>query len=146
MNNKIARVGIGVFVFKNGTFLMGRRKNAHGDGHWSIPGGHLEFGETFEETAEREVFEETNLKIKNVRFGAITNDHFKKEDKHYVTIWMLSEWESGREKIVEPDKYVDMEWYDFTTLPQPLFLPWNQLLQSQFIEAIKAELARTRRR
>lgn len=36
------RVGIGVFVFKDGKFLMAQRKNAHGDGTWSVPGGHLE--------------------------------------------------------------------------------------------------------
>lgn len=53
METKITRVGIGVFVCKNGKFLMGRRKGSHGDGDWSIPGGHLEFGETFEQTAAR---------------------------------------------------------------------------------------------
>lgn len=138
--NKIARVGVGVFIFKDGTFLMGQRRNAHGDGTWSIPGGHLEFGETFEDTAKREVLEETGLVIKNVRFGAVTNDYFESEEKHYVTIWMLSDWESGVEQITEPDKFVKMQWRNFDALPDPLFLPWQQLLDSQFIDEIKAEL------
>jgi 8-oxo-dGTP diphosphatase len=142
--DKIARIGIGVFVFKNGKFLMGRRRNAHGDGTWSIPGGHLEFGETFEDTAKREVLEETGLAIKNVRFGAVTNDYFRDEGKHYVTVWVLSDWESGKEHITEPDKYVDMEWRDFDTLPEPLFLPWQQLLSSQFIDSMKDELTKSR--
>ena len=142
--DKIARIGIGIFVFKNGKFLMGRRRNAHGDGTWSIPGGHLEFGETFEDTAKREVLEETGLAIKNVRFGAVTNDYFRDEGKHYVTVWVLSDWESGKEHITEPDKYVDMEWRDFDTLPDPLFLPWQQLLSSQFIDSMKDELTKSR--
>lgn len=142
--DKIARIGIGVFVFKNGKFLMGRRRNAHGDGAWSIPGGHLEFGETFEDTAKREVLEETGLAIKNARFGAVTNDYFRDEGKHYVTVWVLSDWESGKEHITEPDKYVDMEWRDFDTLPEPLFLPWQQLLSSQFIDSMKDELTKSR--
>lgn len=142
--DKIARIGIGVFVFKNGKFLMGRRRNAHGDGTWSIPGGHLEFGETFEDTAKREVLEETGLAIKNVRFGAVTNDYFRDEGRHYVTVWVLSDWESGKEHITEPDKYVDMEWRDFDTLPEPLFLPWQQLLSSQFIDSMKDELTKSR--
>jgi 8-oxo-dGTP diphosphatase len=142
--DKIARIGIGIFVFKNGKFLMGRRRNAHGDGTWSIPGGHLEFGETFEDTAKREVLEETGLAIKNVRFGAVTNDYFRDEGKHYVTVWVLSDWESGKEHITEPDKYVDMEWRDFDTLPEPLFLPWQQLLSSQFIDSMKDELTKSR--
>ncbi|HUD06214.1 MAG TPA: NUDIX hydrolase [Candidatus Saccharimonadales bacterium] len=140
MDTKIARIGIGVFIFKDGKFLMGRRKGSHGDGHWSIPGGHLEFGETFEDTASREVLEETGLEIRNVRFGAVTNDYFKDEGKHYVTIWVLSDWASGKEQLTEPDKFIEMQWRDFDNLPTPLFLPWQQLLSSQFIDAMKQEL------
>lgn len=139
--NKAARVGVGVFVFKNKKFLMGRRKGAHGDGHWSIPGGHLEFGETFEEAAIREVQEETGLNIKNVRFGAVTNDYFRTEGKHYITVWLISEWKDGAESITEPEKFIEMQWRDFDNLPSPLFVPWDNLLTSQFINRIKEELS-----
>ena len=141
---QIARIGIGVFVFKDGKFLMGRRIGSHGDGDWSIPGGHLEFGETFEQTAKREALEETGLTIKNVRFGAVTNDYFEKESKHYVTIWVMSDWDSGKERIIEPDKFINMQWHDFDSLPAPLFLPWQQLLNSQFVGAMKKELELSR--
>ena len=139
---KQARVGIGVFIFKNGKFLMGKRMGSHGAGTWSVPGGHLEFGESFADTAKREVLEETGLTISNIRFGAVTNDYFSKEDKHYVTIWVLSDYESGTATILEPGKYVDQDWVDFDTLPSPLFLPWENLLQSEFLESIKSELLR----
>lgn len=139
MKNKIARIGVGVFVFRNGKFLMGGRKNAHGDGTWSVPGGHLEFGEKIEQTAKREVFEETGVKINNIKVAGITNDIFKKEDKHYITIWVTSNWISGKEKITEPDKFIGLEWRDFNSLPKLLFLPWKQLLKSDFIENIKKE-------
>ena len=139
---KLARIGIGVFVFKKGKFLMGKRLGSHGEGSWSIPGGHLEFGESFEDTAQREVLEETGLAIRNIRFGAVTNDYFEKEDKHYVTIWMLSDYASGKATILEPDKSVYQNLFDFDTLPAPLFLPWKQLLQSEFIEKIKSESVR----
>lgn len=138
---KIAKVGIGVFIFKDKKFLMGKRLGSHGEGCWSVPGGHLEFGESFAQTAEREVLEETGLRIKNIRFGAVTNDYFEKEGKHYVTIWMLSDYESGEATILELDKYVDQDWFDFDTLPSPLFLPWEQLLKSEFIQKI-SDLAR----
>ncbi len=133
------RVGIGVFIFRDGKFLMGKRMGSHGEGSWSVPGGHLEFGESFMDTAEREVFEETGLKIKNLRFGAVTNDYFKEENKHYVTIWMLSDYLSGEAKIMEPDKYIEQNWFDFDHLPSPLFLPWEQLLKSEFISNIKQQ-------
>lgn len=135
---KQARIGVGVFVFKDGKFLMGKRMGAHGEGSWSVPGGHLEYGESFADTAKREVQEETGLTIQNIRIGAVTNDYFQKEDKHYVTIWMLSDHESGTATILEPNKYIDQEWFDFDTLPSPLFFPWEQLLESEFIENIKS--------
>ena len=55
-----------------------------------MPGGHLEFGESFETCAEREILEETGLKIRDIRFLTATNSVFKAEGKHYVTIFMAA--------------------------------------------------------
>jgi 8-oxo-dGTP diphosphatase len=140
MEKPNVRVGIGVFVFKDGKFLIQKRKGSHGEGSWSLPGGHLEFGESFEDTARREVLEEAGIEIKNVRFGAVTNDHFVEENKHYVTIWMLSEWASGEVKNMEPEKCTAQMWSTFNDLPTPLFLVWNQLLESEFIDNIKTQI------
>ncbi|HLC69503.1 MAG TPA: NUDIX domain-containing protein [Patescibacteria group bacterium] len=55
MEDKRPKVGVGVFVFKDGKILFGQRKNTgHGVGCWSLPGGHLEFNEGVESCAERE--------------------------------------------------------------------------------------------
>ncbi len=137
------RVGVGVFICRNGKFLMGQRHNAHGEGSWSIPGGHMEFGESFEETAKREVREETGLEIINIRFAAVTNDFFPSEQKHYVTVWVISDCPDGRERITEPDKLTHFSWRTLDNLPAPLFLPWQQLLESPFISSIRTELEST---
>jgi ADP-ribose pyrophosphatase YjhB (NUDIX family) len=57
-------------------------------GTWALPGGHLESGESFETCAEREVLEETGLKISDVRFLTAVNSIMGDENKHYVTIFM----------------------------------------------------------
>ncbi len=139
---KHTRVGIAVFVFKDGKFLMMKRKGSHGDGTWSVPGGHLDYGESFADTARREVLEELGVEIDDIRFGAVTNDYFKKENKHYVTIWLLSRLKSGEPVILEPEKCTEMGWFDFDSLPRPLFLPWEELLRSEFWEGVKKFLCK----
>ena len=57
------RVGVGVFVLRDGLVLLGLRRGAHGAGTWALPGGHLEFGEAVEHCAAREVHEETGLNM-----------------------------------------------------------------------------------
>jgi 8-oxo-dGTP diphosphatase len=141
MAEPVVRIGVGVFVLKDGKFLVGRRLGAHGADSWSVPGGKLDFGETPEQTAAREVLEETGLQITNVRFGAYTNDILPEDGLHFVTLWMVSDWQAGEPTVTEPDKFVDLTWTDFGTLPAPLFQPfWEHLFQSQFIADIKAQL------
>lgn len=120
---------------------MGQRQGSHGAGTWSVPGGWLEYQESFAEAAIREVKEETNLDITNVRFGGISNNILKNEDVHSITLWMMSDWKAGEPTITEPDKFIDQLWVDFDTLPSPLFIAWDDLLQSEFLPTIKAELA-----
>ena len=114
------KVGIGVMVFKDGKVLLGKRKNAHGAGEYAWPGGHLEYMESFEACARREVREETGVEIKNVKFLRLYNlkEH---APKHYVDIAMTAEWASGEAEVREPDKCESWDWYDIENLPEPLF-------------------------
>lgn len=134
------RIGVGALIVKNGKFLIGRRKGSHGLDTWAVPGGWLEYQESFEAAAKREAFEETGLALSQVRFVGLTNNIFQDEITHSVTVWMLGSWESGDPQILEPDKFIDQKWVNFNTLPQPLFLPLQQLLKSEFITSIQEEI------
>lgn len=129
---KRPKVGLGVIIIKDGKILMGKRKNAHGEGGWCYPGGHLEFGESWEQCARREVMEETSIKIKNIRFGTATNDIFRSDDKHYITICMVADYASGVVRLMEPDKCEKWEWFNWSKLPKPLFLPTINQLKEGF--------------
>jgi 8-oxo-dGTP diphosphatase len=113
-------VGIGVMVMKDGKVLMCKRKGAHGVGEYAYPGGHMEFGESFEECARREVAEETGLEIKNVRFLRLANV-IKYTGKHYVDIALQADWDGGEPRLLEPDRAESWEWYSLDDLPEPLF-------------------------
>jgi 8-oxo-dGTP diphosphatase len=125
-------IGVAVIVTKDGKVLLGKRKNAHGADTWAFPGGHLEFNETIEECAAREVFEETGLKIKNLRFGPYTNDIFTSENKHYVTLFVIADHESGTPKVKEPHKCEKWEWSEWPPRLHPCFLPIKNLLKQNF--------------
>ena len=126
------KVGVGVCVVKDSLVLLGQRLNAHGEGSWSFPGGHLEYGESWEECAVREVSEETGLVINSLGFITCTNDVFPTENKHYITIYMKASWESGEAAVLEPDKMIKWDWFSWDDLPQPLFIPMQNLLKTGF--------------
>jgi 8-oxo-dGTP diphosphatase len=123
-----ARVGIAVFVWRNGKFIMQQRIGSHGANTWSVPGGHLEFGESWEDCARREVMEEVGVEIQNIRFFAATNDIFPEHNKHYISIWLEADWLANEPSIQEADRLTDIRWCDFKTQPSPLFEPcWTNL-------------------
>jgi 8-oxo-dGTP diphosphatase len=106
---------------------MLRRRGAHGEGTWGLPGGHLEFGESWEECAQREVDEEVGLRFKNIRFFAATNDVFETEDKHYITIFMLADWDGGTATNKEPNRSTEISWFKYESMPENVFLPLKNL-------------------
>lgn len=132
MESKRPKVGVGVAVIKEGRVLLGKRKNAHGDGTWAFPGGHLEYQECWEDCAIRETLEETGLRIKNVRYGTVTNDIFQEEQKHYVTIVMLADYDFGDVNLMEPDKCERWEWFELDRLPQSIFMTIQNLKRNNY--------------
>lgn len=119
------RVGVGVFLLKssresleNPSFLVGKRIGSHGAGTLALPGGHLEFGETPEDCAARELLEETGVKVANVQFLTATNDRMPAENKHYVTLFMVCAREEDQQEpqVLEPNKCEAWEWMTWEEL------------------------------
>lgn len=126
------RVGVGVIIQRNQKILLGKRLNAHGEGTWSFPGGHLEMNETPEQCAIREVTEETGLTIDNIKRGPWTNDIFTDDNRHYITVFITADHISGEAQVLEPNKCVEWHWFSPHELPTPLFLPIQHLLEQNY--------------
>jgi 8-oxo-dGTP diphosphatase len=131
-NDKIPRVGISVIIKKDNKVLLGKRKGSHGDGTWAFPGGHLEFKEKVFDCAHREIAEEVGIKINNLKYGPYTEDYFEKEDKHYITIFVISDYLSGEVQNLEPDRCESWEWFDWDKMPDDLFLSIVHLKTTKF--------------
>ncbi|GAB6905231.1 putative DNA alkylation repair enzyme (modular protein) [Desulfosarcina cetonica] len=125
-------IGVGIIVVRDGRVLLGKRKSAHGAGTWQFPGGHLEFGESIEACARRELSEETGLTISRWRLGPFTNDIFEKEQKHYVTLFVIAETTEGEPIVKEPHKCERWDWFPWSAMPKPHFLPIVNLLRQNF--------------
>lgn len=122
-NKKKPGVGIGVVIVdKDGKVLFGKRKGSHAP-FFSIPGGGLEAGETFEDCAIREVKEETGISIINPKVIGVTNNlkTFRSEGVHYISIVLLAKEYCGQPIIMEPEKCEKWIWEDPNNLPMPHF-------------------------
>ncbi|XP_068653400.1 nudix hydrolase 1 [Aristolochia californica] len=132
----VPRVGVVAFVIKGRQVLLGRRRAVVGNATFALPGGHLEFGESFAECAAREVKEETGLDIHKVEFLTVTNNVLLDEAKpcHYVTIFMRSVPSDATRspETLEPEKCDGWDWYDWENLPKPLFGPLEVMIKEGF--------------
>lgn len=108
-------------IIKDGKVLMSKRKARHGAGEYQFPGGHLKFGESFEECAIREVQEEAGITIEDIEFQFLANIKGIYKGKHYVHIGLKADWKNGIPKTMEPNKSTDWDWYSPDKLPTPLF-------------------------
>lgn len=116
-------VGVGVMVKnKKGEILLGLRRSPHGQGTWSFPGVHLEFGETMAAAAIRETKEETGLEVSELELVSLADEMGSLDKgKHYVNVGFLAHFVSGEPMVTEPEKWEGWQWFDPGKLPEPIF-------------------------
>ena len=110
------------------------KSNYNGQEIWNFPGGKVEEGETFEETATREVFEECNLKIKNLK--RIEKGKYQIHDKLWNGMFFYTQFHSGTLKNCEPHKIQQLAFLhkrEILSLPSLPFLLYNPLKKASFI-------------
>ncbi len=90
-----ARVGVGAVVFRDNAVLLVRRKQPPSAGEWAIPGGKVRLGESLQQAAEREIREETGIRIRALdpvyAFDLIERDAEGKIKWHYVIVDLIAD-------------------------------------------------------
>ncbi len=137
-NTKKMGIGFGVMILRNNKVLLGQRhvdpekasSLMNGEGTWTMPGGKLDFGESFEQGAQREVKEETgiDIKLEDLKVIALNNDIVP--TAHFVTVGLLCERFEGEAQVMEPDEITRWEWFDLDNLPTPLFKPSEKVVEN----------------
>jgi len=89
---------VDVLIRKDDGYVFVKRKNEPYKGHWAIPGGLVEYGETVEQAAIREAKEETGLEAKLIRLVGVYSDPTRDPRGHYISIAYLAEAISGELK------------------------------------------------
>lgn len=134
-------VGVGAITCRGSKLLLIQRAAPNGKGTWSTPGGCLENGESFESCARRETAEETGIAVTTPKLLTVTNDVLPERQRHHVTIWMVAEWHSGEGRPVERYEVAQVRWCEIDQLPQPLFLPFANLLRTDAFARLEESLA-----
>lgn len=112
-------VGATVVVLKNRRILLNLRSDTH---TWGIPGGAIELGETLEETAARELKEETNLSAESFTLLHLFSGkdfYFKYpngDELYSVVALFLAEGVSGDLKITDGES-TELRYFHKNDLP-----------------------------
>ncbi len=90
---------VGALVVHDGAVLLVRRGRAPSRGVWAVPGGRVELGETLAEAAEREVCEETGVRVRAGEpvwsFDSVVRDEEGRVVFHYVIVDLLADYVAG---------------------------------------------------
>ncbi len=91
---------------------MVRRGRPPAENLWAIPGGKVKLGETLQGAVEREILEETGLRIR-AREPIFTFDHLEQDDDgrilfHYVIVDLVADYVGG--EIQAGDDALEARW------------------------------------
>lgn len=119
-------VGVGALILNSeGKLLIAQRgpKAKNERGRWEIPGGGVEFGETFEHAIIREIREELAVEIEVGALLALCDHIIPDEHQHWVSPTYFARITSGEPRILEPEKCAAIGWFSLDEAEQlPLSL------------------------
>lgn len=124
-----------IIVDEQGRILLQQRRIPYG--RWGIPGGLMELGESTEETARREVFEETNLTVGqlnliNVYSGSDQYVQAANGDEFYVVTIAYYTQEVKGKLVVDPSEAIHFKYFNPDQVPEDM-VKSHQVMLKEFL-------------
>lgn len=137
-HDRLIAVGAGVFVYRQGQVLLQKRKDNH---CWGIHGGAVEIGETTEEAAKRELWEETGLIANKLELLGVFSGKdmlytYPNGDEVYIIGINYVCRDFSGDLLSETDETLGLQWFDIYELPQEIN-PLDKKPLQAFINYIK---------
>ena len=111
-----------LLLFRNKKILLLKRKNTGWmDGHYSLPAGHLDGGETIAQTMSREAKEEIGITIEPENLNVVHVMH-RKSNVEYIDFFLTTDTDAnawhGEPFNNEPEKCEELVWFSINELPK----------------------------
>lgn len=123
-----------------GAIVMNENKEIllvhHNSGHWDFPKGHMEKGETEEQTAIREVKEETNIDIlieKNYRY---TTSYSPKDGVMKEVVYFLAKNIDNNQKP-QIEEVSEVKWFEFNEAIEQITFNNSKIILNKLKEDLK---------
>lgn len=111
MNQRKPKLVVGILVRNKNRFLLSKEKLEGGREYWIVPGGKVEFGETIEDAAKREILEETGVKTKDLEFLVYKEAIFPEYNYHTVIFFFETKTNSLDLKSDIEGKVIESKWF-----------------------------------
>ena len=98
--------------------ILIKRKNPPYQGHYALPGGFMDIGETIENTCIREAKEETNVDVKIIKMVGVFSDPKRDPRGHTVTVAFLCEPLTDHEEPKAQDDAAALEIISLNKIPE----------------------------
>jgi 8-oxo-dGTP diphosphatase / 2-hydroxy-dATP diphosphatase len=118
-------------IVKDNKILLGMKKRGFGEGRWNGFGGKLEEGESIEEAMKREMFEECQIKIEELKKIGVINFIFTKESKEMqVHIYIIKKF------VGTPIETEEMkpQWFELNKIPYEQMWPDDKIWIPLFLK------------
>lgn len=108
-----------IVIDSDGKILLQHRRD---NNFWGLPGGAMEIGESFEETARREVFEETGLTVGKLDLfylhsGKHTFWEYPDGNQVYMAGVIFKTTDFTGEIVADEDESFSVAWFSLDELP-----------------------------